>query len=372
MKNTVLLLAFLVLGSDMVMARAKNVILFLGDAGGISTLHLASVYRYNHSQKLFIQQMPHLALMDTSAADTWVTDSAAGMTALVTGQKTNNGIISQSASAQRGKKDGEILKTILEYAEDRGLSTGVVSNMNVTDATLAACYAHANDRSDSGRIFAQIFSPRFGDGVDVVIGAGRERVLASASQAGLDVNAATRDKKFAYYDSLYSVSGKESRVLTLLENRDFDVWQAIDRSVQILSRNRKGYFLMVEWDIHTDNLKRGLDQSVQLDDAIRRTTGRVGKDTLIIFAADHSFATRLLRGKKGEPILPPDFDQNDAAAKAKANIRIGEGHSGEQVLVAAQGPGAERVRGFIDNTDLFRIMMSAYGWKPQPAGSKGR
>jgi alkaline phosphatase len=40
-----------------------------------------------------------------------------------------------------------------------------------------------------------------------------------------------------------------------------------------------------------------------------------------------------------------------------------DGHTGEEVVVAAQGPGARRVRGFIANTDLFRIMMSAYGWK---------
>jgi alkaline phosphatase len=73
---------------------AKNVILFIGDAGGIPTLHAASVYKYDHPQKLCIQTMPHLALMDTSAADVWVTDSAAGMSAIVTGQKTLNGVIS--------------------------------------------------------------------------------------------------------------------------------------------------------------------------------------------------------------------------------------------------------------------------------------
>jgi alkaline phosphatase len=64
----------------------------------------------NQPQKLFIQTMPHIALMDTSAADNWVTDSAAGMSAIVTGQKTNNGVLSQSAAAVRGKKDGEVLE----------------------------------------------------------------------------------------------------------------------------------------------------------------------------------------------------------------------------------------------------------------------
>ncbi len=57
--------------------RAKNVILFLGDAGGISTLNAAGIYAHNKPQSLFIQSLPHVALSDTSALDAWVTDSAA-------------------------------------------------------------------------------------------------------------------------------------------------------------------------------------------------------------------------------------------------------------------------------------------------------
>jgi alkaline phosphatase len=44
-------------------------------------------------------------------------------------------------------------------------------------------------------------------------------------------------------------------------------------------------------------------------------------------------------------------------------VRVDDGHTGEEVVVAAQGPGAERVRGFIANTDLFHIMLAAYGWE---------
>lgn len=126
--------------------RARNVILFLGDAGGIPTLSAASIYGYNEPRSLFIQNMPHIALSETSPASGWVTDSAAGMTAIVTGYKTHNGVISQSPAAVRGKKDGVPLKTILEYAEEKGLSTGVVTNSGAASATPAACYAQVNDR----------------------------------------------------------------------------------------------------------------------------------------------------------------------------------------------------------------------------------
>jgi hypothetical protein len=103
-----------------------------------ATLNGASIYGYNASLKLFVQRWPQIGLSNTSPASQWVTDSAAGMTAIVTGQKTNNGVLSESSDATRGEKDGKPLKTILEYAEERGLSTGVVTNVEVADATPAA------------------------------------------------------------------------------------------------------------------------------------------------------------------------------------------------------------------------------------------
>jgi alkaline phosphatase len=83
------------------------------------------------------------------------------------------------------KQNGEPLKTILEYAEEHGLSTGVVTNGAVLSATPAACYAHVNDRDDDPEILRQLLAPRFGDGVDVVIGGGRTSVLKAAEANGL-------------------------------------------------------------------------------------------------------------------------------------------------------------------------------------------
>ncbi|RPI54118.1 MAG: alkaline phosphatase, partial [Acidobacteria bacterium] len=98
---------------------ARNVILFLADGTGISTVHAASIHGHGAAQKLYIQHMPHLGFSETSSASTWVTDSAAGMTAIVTGEKTHNGVISQGPDAVRGKQDGRPLKSILEYAEEK-------------------------------------------------------------------------------------------------------------------------------------------------------------------------------------------------------------------------------------------------------------
>jgi len=134
----------------------------LGDAAGLPTLHGASVHAYGQPRGLYLHTMPHLALAETSTASEWVTDSAAGMTAIVTGRKTHNGVVAQSETALRGTRDGEPLKTILEHAEERGLATGVVSNSSVLSATPAACYAHVNDRKKEMDILVQLLRPRYG------------------------------------------------------------------------------------------------------------------------------------------------------------------------------------------------------------------
>jgi alkaline phosphatase len=344
--------------------KAKNVILFVGDAGGLPTISAAAI-EAGRPQQLFIQRMPWIGLMETSSTVAWVTDSAATMTAMVTGEKTVNGVVSQSGSAVRGQKDGRVLKTILEYAEERGLSTGVVSNSPITDATPAACYAHVNDRSRWGEIMAQVFTPRFGDGVDVMIGAGRPRILEATAARGLDLEAETGRHGYELRISLEAVSPEPRRLIVLLQDGSFDLGAATRIALRVLSRNKKGYFLMVESDLHADDPALAFRRTVELDGIIERTSRTVGdKDTLVMYSADHSFDLRLRSGTKGESLL--------ANVNApKPSIRKESGHTGEEVVVAARGPGAERVRGFFPNTYLFQIMMAAYGWKPDPAPKGG-
>jgi alkaline phosphatase len=343
--------------------KAKAVVLFLGDAGGLPTLSAAAI-EAGRPQQLFIQRMPWIGLMDTSSASDWVTDSAAGMTAIVTGEKTQNGVVSQSDSAVRGQRDGRVLKTILEYAEEHGLSTGVVSNGPITDATPAACYAHVNDRAKQGEIMAQAFAPRAGDGVDVMIGAGRAAILQAAAERGLDLAAESRRRGYELRTSLAAVSPDAGRLIVLLDDPEFDLGTATEIALRTLSRNRRGYFLMVESDLHTDDIARGLRRTVALDALIERTTRTVDRrETLVVYGADHSFDLRVRGGRKGESLLArPDA--------AKPSLRRDGGHTGEEVVVAATGPGAERVRGFFPNTMLFHVMMAAYGWEPQARAAR--
>lgn len=344
--------------------RAKNVILFLGDAGGIPTLNAASIHGYKEPRALYLQRMPHIALSETSSTNSWVTDSAAGMTAIVTGRKTDNGVLSQ-APPEGPAKDGADLKTILEYAEEHGLATGVISNMSVADATPAACYAHVNSRKKFGEIFSQIWKPRFGDGVDLVFGNGRKRILDSTREIGVDIEKELLASGRAFYDSMAAVPADARRVVALFDDEDFDVDAATATAIQILSKNPKGFFLMVEWDLHPTKPERSLNTVVKFDRLIQRTARQMDKNSLVLFTADHSFDFRLMRGKKGVAIaLPsaPNVVKKADQPEEKSDVMIGTGHTGEEVLVAAQGPGSERVTGVLSNTDLFGIMLSAYGW----------
>jgi alkaline phosphatase len=369
MKRLFLALVLLPVALGAQAPRARNVILFLADAGGTSTIAAASLHGHGAPRRLFIQNMPHIALSDTSTASQVVADSAAGMTAIVTGERTHNGVVGQSASAVRKEKDGEPLKTILEYAEERGLSTGIISNDALTGATPASVYAKANDRGMTAAIFQQVFARRYGDGPDVMIGAGRAAIGKALAEAGLEIDALAREHGRPVLSSLSEIAPETTRAIVLLDSGDFDLGEAVQTAIRMLSRNPAGYFLMVESDTHTDRIRRGLDRLVTFDRVIEQTAKLAGSDTLILFTADHSFDLRIRGGRLGEPLLA-GLDEAEAEADTTGirspmripALRMDNGHTGEEVLVAAQGPGAERVRGYMANTDIFRVMMDAYGW----------
>lgn len=348
---------------------AKNVIVLLQDAGGIATLNGASIYGYNASLKLFVQSWPQIGLSNTSPASGWVTDSAAGMTAIVTGQKTKNGVLSEGADATRGEQDGKPLKTILEYAEERGLSTGVVTNVEAADATPAACYAHVNDRRKWGEIFLQIFSPRYGDGVDIVFGAGRQAIYDAVRKSGKELDAIAKQHQRQVYASLNDVPADATRALVVVDG-EMEIPAAARRAVQALSKNKGGYFLMIEWDAHTDDPEKGLLHVVAFDKLIRELSGTVNSDdTLLLYTADHSFDFRIHGGGPDQPLLTGLEDwQKQRTGRSKETIRlpyvrVDDTHTGEEVLATGKGPGAELIHGYFPNTYLFHVMLEAYGWK---------
>lgn len=332
--------------------KARNIILFLGDAGGVSTINAAGLIAHDKPQSLFIHSMPHVALSDTSALDKWVTDSAAGMTAIVTGHKTNNAMVSMIPGP-----DGQLtpVKSLLEYAEQRGFATGLVTNMPIWDATPAANYAHVAVRSSKGDIFQQMLKPRFGNGVDIILGKGRKDADTAFTAQGTTPEKAFTSAGYRFGEDPALIAS--SSRTAVLRDSDFEPLPAVQATLDQLARNPKGYFLMVEWDMHTDDPRAGMRHVIEMDDMIRRVSAIAGPDTLILFTADHSFGLRMTGGKR-DVSLAQQYDP------AKTGIiSVEADHTGEEVIVAASGPGSEQVHGFMPNTRLFDIMMSALGWE---------
>ncbi|RLV60195.1 alkaline phosphatase [Parashewanella curva] len=136
--------------------KAKNVILFVGDGMGVSTLTAARIFEGQMNDKpgeegyLSFEKFPYTALVKTYNVDAQTPDSAGTMTAMISGLKTDAGVIGVDEDVVRGQCDtvkGNQVATAVELAEIKGLSTGVISTARITHATPAATYAKSVDRN---------------------------------------------------------------------------------------------------------------------------------------------------------------------------------------------------------------------------------
>jgi alkaline phosphatase len=345
-------------------SQARNIILFIGDGAGISSLNAASIYGYGKPQALYIQKMPHVALADTSTAREWVTDAAACASAWATGHKGRNGVVSMSPDAVRDVRDGEIYKTVMEYAMEQGLSTGVISNDGVASAAVAAFYAHHNNRGKAGEIFQQALNPKFGKGPDVIIGTGRKQITEQTAALGRNLAKDIDARGYRYLDSMESLAKLDKavdRVIALTDDNQFDFDQAVQQAVMRLSKNPKGFILVAHSDCHTGKTRTSLQRLVDLDKAVASAEG-LRSSTLILFTADHSYDLRI----KGEALTETSRDSDHK--KILSAVSLEDEHTAEEVPLLGMGPGAERIAGFMSNTDVFKVMMANFGWGGDTAG----
>lgn len=353
-------------------SKAKNIILFMGDGTGVSSLNAASIYGYNKPQSLYIQSFPGVALADTSTATQWVTDGGAAASAIATGRKTNNGVLSESPEAIKDKQDGEIYKNLFAYAREHGFSTGAVSNddrQGVTNALTAAFFAHNNNRGKSGEIFEEMITPREGGiGINVAYSGGRKDVLREVTAMGRDAATDLKSKGYTFLDSvdgLSSVDASQTKVVMLSEDLDMPLRPTVMDAIARLSKNPKGFVLVVFSDCHTGKTGTSLKRIVEMDNVVREVAATHKSDTLILWTADHSYDLRI----KGES-LQETLKKNEGR-KITQIVSLEDEHTAEEVPVMAIGPGSERVHGFISNTDIFHILVAAPGWQESTNTNNG-
>ncbi len=438
--------------------KAKNVILFIGDGMGISTITAARIYagqkrgQSGEEYVLPFEKFDNVALVKTYNTNAQVPDSAGTATAMHSGQKTKIGVLGVGPDVVRADCASGLanpLPLLGEEVNRRGLALGIVSTARITHATPASVYARSADRNweaDNGipedqrglgcddvatQLINADFQVALGGGSALFFGDGVEdgsrRLNSNANlpadwvartsgtlvrdAAGLD--AAPKDKPvlglfspshMTYMAERMDGSDKGASEPTLTEMTG----QAIAR----LKSDPDGYYLMVEsgridHGHHAGKAGFALEETVEFANAIQYAIDNTDpEETLIMVTADHSHVFTIAGyPRRGNDILglvvPPESGGAEVTEAAKAEdgrpyttlgyangpgsianlaerpipetginarqqsaISTGsETHAGEDVALYAQGPGADKARGVIEQNVVYDIIRSAFGWE---------
>ena len=354
-------------------SKVRNVILCIGDGMGLGQITVASMKVGGPAGKLCIERMPVTGLIRTYSANSPVTDSAAAGTALASGIKTNNGMVSMAPN-------GQVYQTILEAAKAEGMATGLVVTSSITDATPAVFASHVKARTMEAAIAEQLIANR----VNVLFGGGRKffmpksdpnsgrkddrDLIDEARQAGYLYVASRRDLRAIHgpyvlglfqYGGLTTASPEPS--LALLTHKAIHVLKKVKGDP---ADGKPGFFLMVEgsqidWACHQNSVKHTIRQTLLFDQAVQVAVDFALQDghTLVIVTADH---------ETGGLTLPE-------GAKGSTEPAIhwsSKGHTGSPVPIGALGPGAPLFAGMQDNTEIPKKIAQLLGITPFPRPAK--
>jgi alkaline phosphatase len=370
---------------------AKNVILFIGDGMGVTTVTAARIFdgqskgMSGEENVLPFEAFPHVALIKTYASNQMVADSAATASAINTGVKTSAGVIGIGPEAGRRNCAGALahpVTTLGEIAERRGKATGIVTTARITHATPAAVYAHSAERYwESDRfipaedwdrgcrdIAYQLTHFASGDGMEVMLGGGWRsfyganengwRVAADADLVAEWTAGAPNRHYISAAEQLASLRPDEQVLglfakshMTYIAERGPDssepeLAEMTATAIDLLAARENGYFLMVEGARidhgHHDGIAGyALLETQEFANAVATALDRVDlSETLVLVTADHSH-TLTLGGytTRGNPILGLVVE-NDVNGQPNAGPSLADDGVPYSVLAYANGPGA--------------------------------
>lgn len=414
-----------------VTGKAKNVILFVGDGMGVSTVTAARILegqlrgQPGEENQLFFETLPYVALSKTYSWDQQTPDSAPTMTAMITGYKARDGMLSVDHTTRRGECDASTitkrsLPTLLEQAAEAGKATGVVSTARITHATPGATYAHTPDRDWEGDamqpagcgvkdIARQLIelSPSVMSSLKVAMGGGRDffRPTAQADPEYPDKTGTRKDGRDLIQEWLESRRKLHPNARYVWNKAGFDrvdpestsyllglfepshmQWEAdrandaagepslsemTKKSLQILQKSEHGFFLHVEagridHGHHAGNAKRALLDTIELANAVKTAYQMTDpKDTLIIVTADHSHVFTIAGyPHRGNPILGlvKPVPETDGHA---AQLARGADQLPYATLGYMNGPGAKALNATGKRPDLSVIDTMALDYKQE-------
>ena len=318
--------------------KVKNIIFMIGDGMGLEQISAAWV---SNGGKLNLDNFSKTGLQRTYSANKLVTDSAAAGTALATGHKTNNGMISMTP-------DAEIVKSLAEEAMEKGKRTGAAVTCRVNDATPSVFFSHSISRNSQEDIAAQMAS----SGVYFLSGGGEK--YWTKRKDGRDLTAEIQKKGYSFAstkDELMAV--EQGPVVALMAEKDLkpaldrgDLLPAsVTKALQLLD-NKNGFFLMIEGSMiddggHDNKAGHTMEEIFDFDRTLGIVLEWAEKDgeTLVIVTADHATGGMTLLG--------------GSIQKQKIEVNFStKGHNGIVLPVFAWGPHSEDFVGFYENTEL--------------------
>ena len=325
-----------------------NVIFCIGDGMGFEKVKAAGMYAYGEVGGLSFEGFPYQGEVTTHSADSPTTDSAAAATAMATGSKVNNGVISTALPG-----DGRELYTLLECFKDQGKSTGLVSTTFITHATPAAFGAHEPQRGNLAEIAEDYLNQTR---PNVLLGGGGNGMTDAAAEAASYTVVTNRDGLLALdTDNITRVSGQFGDTNLPYE---FDglgdlphLSEMTTAALKILTKNPTGFFLMIEGGRidhagHSNDIERNVYETLEFSRTVQVATDWVqGRtDTLIIVTADHETGGLKVLENNGIGVFPT------------VSWSTG-GHTTTNIPVYAWGPNAACISGVMDNTDFFNVVM---------------
>ena len=287
----------------------KYVFYFIGDGMGLNQVAATQYYLRSCKGELGVNslcftQFPYVGVATSYSSNRNVTDSAAGGTALATGNKTYNGAIGVDANVAP-------VESIAEKAHRYGAKVGVATSVTINHATPASFYAHQKDRNDYYEIGAQLPA----SGFEFFAGGDLAEKVNPDDRTAPHLYDLAREAGYAIvrgYDEYAALNDGESKVLLIqaadaVENTlpyaidaregDLTLAQVTTAAIDHLydKRHKKGFFLMVEggkidYACHANDAATALQEVVDFDNAISvayEFYKQHPQETLIVITADH-------------------------------------------------------------------------------------
>jgi len=420
MLRLVVFLILLVAFSDSAFSDSKplrGIVLIISDGTSQELLTASRCYAGGAEGKLVMDGYPATAFVSTYSANDMVTDSAAAATAMARGIKADNHVIGMAFATATNAPE-----SLLDLARKAGWSTGIITDDSVTGATPAPFCVECPDRNQHSLIASKIV-PQLGVRADIVLGGGNKwfhDMSATEGYGSDDLQVVRKTESdlrnrlilaFSRWEDFIAhvKAGRalEKPVLGTFLPDVFSYYADGSRSLrlrdmtagalELMLRDRRPFFLMIEASLpdkacHQNQAKRAIGEVLELDAMMELLKEKLPPDVLVVATTDHNtggFAfnspvPRKLRGEallmvspvtKGstltwatgaggpDPVTHLQGSTNDATAcdhVQPAALKEGTArHTGGDVWLVANGPGAVVFHGRIENTQVYSLLAKA-------------